>query len=158
MDWYGIAILVAIASATFGLFMVTIVKSEIKAKSNNKLLLHICNLSFAIGAVVYISFLICSCEGKHYDSRIEYEEYPIEKVTFNSVYFNGRGGDRFSESWVILENPNDKYENIVVAETEYFTLNWLFKIKTSTNKYYVYLSEEVYQRFQDGETIYKIKK
>lgn len=158
MDWYGIAVLVAIASATFGLFMVTIVKSKIKAKSNNKLLLHICNLSFAIGVVVYISFLICSCEGKHYDSRIEYEEYPIEKVTFNSVYFNGRGGDRFSESWIILENPNDKYENIVVAETEYFTLNWLFKIKTSTNKYYVYLSEEVYQRFQDGETIYKIKK
>ena len=76
-------------------------------------------------------------------------------MTFNSVYFNGRGGDRFSESWIILENPDDKYENVIVEETEYFTLNWLFKIKTSTSKYHVYFSEDVYQRFQDGETIYK---
>ena len=105
--------------------------------------------------VVYVSFFICSYRGKHYDSIIEYEEYPIEKVTFNSVYFNSRGGDRFSESWIILENPDAKYENVIVVETEYFTLSWLFKIKTSTSKYHVYLSEDVYQRFQDGETIYK---
>lgn len=158
MDWYGIAIIVAIASFMFGLFMIMIVKPEIKVKSNNKLLIYICNILFVIGVGVYISFLICLCKGKHYDSRIEYEEYPIEKVTFNSVYFNGRGGDRFSESWVVLENPNDKYENIVVTETEYFTLNWLFKIKTSNNKYHVYLSEEVFNRFQDGNIIYKVNR
>ncbi len=158
MDWYGIAILVAMAAAISGLFMIMIVKPKIKERFNNKWLLHICNISFVLGVAIYISFLICSCNGKHYNSVVEYEEYPIEKVTFNSVYFNGRGGDRFSESWIILENPNDKYENIVVAETEYYTLNWLFRIKTNSNKYHVYLSEEVYQRFQDGETIYKIKK
>lgn len=157
MDWYGIAILVAIAAFMFGLFIIMIVKPKVKVKYNKKWLLHICNLSFAIGVVVYISFLICSCKGKHYDSRIEYEEYPIEKVTFSSVYFNGRGGDRFSESWIILENPADKYENVIVAETEYFTLSWLFKIKTSISKYHVYLSEDVYQRFQDVEIIYKCK-
>lgn len=155
MDWYGIAILVAIVAVMFGLFMIMIVKPKVKAKFKKKWLVYICNLSFVIGVAVYVSFLTCSCCGKRYDSIIEYEEYPIEKVTFNSVYFNGRGGDRFSESWIILENPDDKYENVIVAETEYFTLNWLFKIKTSTSKYHVYFSEDVYQRFQDGETIYK---
>lgn len=155
MDWYGIAILIAIAAVVFGLFMIMIVKPKIKAKSNNKLLLHICNILFIIGVGVYVSFLICSCKGKHYDSRIEYKEYPIEKVTFSSVYFDDRGGDGFSESWVILETPNNKYENIVVEETEYYMLNWLFKIKTSSSKYHVYLSEEAYQRFQDGDVIYK---
>lgn len=123
MDWYGIAILIAIVAVMFGLFMIMIVKPKIKAKSNNKWLLHICNMFFVIGVGVYVSFLICSCKGKHYDSRIEYKEYPIEKVTFNSVYFDGRGGDSFGESWVILETPNDKYKNVVVVETEYYTLN-----------------------------------
>lgn len=155
MDWYGIAILVAIVAVVFGLFMIMIVKPKIKVKSKNKMLLHICNMFFVIGVVVYISFLICSCKGKHYNSRTEYEEYPIEKVTFSSVYFNGRGGDSFSESWIILENPNNKYENIVVEEKEYFTLNWLFRIKTSSSKYHVYLSEEVFNRFQDGDVIYR---
>lgn len=155
MDWYGIATLVAIAAVMFGLFMITIVKPKIKAKSKNKLPLHICNIFFVVGVGVYISFLICSCRGKHYDSRIEYKEYQIEKVTFSSVYFNGRGGDSFSESWIILENPSNKHENIVVEEKEYYTLNWLFRIKTSSSKYHVYLSEEVFNRFQDGNTIYR---
>lgn len=154
MDWYGIAIIVAIASFMFGLFMIMIVKPKIKVKSNNKLLIYICNMLFAIGVGVYISFIICSCKGKHYNSRTEYEEYPIEKVTFSSVYFDDRGGDRFSESWVILEVPNNKYENIVVKEIEYFTLNWLFKINTNRSKYHVYLSEDIYDRFQDGDVIY----
>lgn len=155
MDWYGVAILVAIVAVVFGLFMIMIIKPKVKARYKKKWLVHICNLLFVIGVAVYVSFLICSCHGEHYDSIIEYEEYPIEKVTFNNVYFNGRGGDGFSESWIILENPDDKYKNVIVAETEYFTLNWLFKIKTSTSKYHVYLSEDVYQRFQDGNVIYK---
>lgn len=155
MDWYGIAIIVAIAAVMFGLIMIMIVKPKIKVKSNNKLLIYICNILFVIGVGVYVSFLICSCKGKHYNSRTEYKEYPIEKVTFSSVYFDDRGGDRFGESWVILETPNNKYENIVVEETEYFTLNWLFKINTNSSKYHVYLSEDVYDRFQDGNVIYR---
>lgn len=155
MDWYGIAVLVAIAAVIFGTFMIMIVKPKIKEKSKSKLLLHICNILFVIGLGVYISFLICSCKGKHYDSRIEYKEYQIEKVTFSNVYFNGRVGDSFNESYVILENPNDKFKNVVVVETEYFTLNWLFKIKASSSKYHVYLSEDVFDRFQDGSVIYR---
>lgn len=32
MDWYGIAILVAIVAVMFGLFMIMIVKPKVKAK------------------------------------------------------------------------------------------------------------------------------
>lgn len=155
MDWYGIAFIIAVAAPTLGLCMILFVKPKIKENANKKWQLHICNISFVIGIAIYISFLLCGVIGKHYDSITEYIEYPIEKLTFDKVYFDSRDGKSFSESYVILENPDSAYQNIVVEEKEYFTLHWLFNIRTNSSKYHVYLSEDIFDRFQDGDVIYK---
>ncbi len=155
MDLFIIAMIIAIISATSSFFMFLIKKADYKRNNAPKYKIHICNISGVIGVVIYVSFLLCISMGTHHNSSVKYTEYPIEKLTFDNVYFNGRDGDSFNDSYVILKEQDDKYENVVVVETEYYTLNWLFKIKTSSNKYYVYLSKEVYQRFQDGNTIYK---
>lgn len=157
MDLFVIAMIIAILSATVGFFMFLIKKSDYKRNNAPKYKIHICNISGVVGLVIYVSFLLCITIGTHHNSSVEYKEYPIEKLTFNNVYFNGRDGDSFNESYVILENPSNKYENIVVEEKEYYTLNWLFRIKTSSSKYHVYLSEEVFNRFQDGDVIYRSK-
>lgn len=158
MDLFVIAMIIAVISATVGCFMFLVKKPDYKRNNAPKYKIHICNISCVVGLVIYVSFLLCVSMGTHHDSSVKYTEYPIEKLTFSNVYFNGRNGDSFNESYVILEEQNDKYRNVVVVETEYYTLNWLFKIKTSSSKYHVYLSEEVYQRFQDGDVIYKSQK
>lgn len=158
MDLFVISFFIAIASAALGVFMIIAVKPKLKEKKSKKCLLHMCNISFVIGMAIYISFLLCiSFFGKHHDSIIIYEEYPIEKLTFDKVYFDSRDGKSFNESYVILENPDSIYQNVVVEEKEYFTLHWLFPIKTCSSKYHVYLSEDVFDRFQDGDVIYKSK-
>lgn len=155
MDWFSIAFIISIAAPIPGLWMVLIVKPGIKKKTGKNLLPFICNTTLASGIIIYISFIICIIKGKHTDVSVEYEKYPIQKLTFSDVYFNNMECNSFSEEYVILENPSDKYKNIVVAETEHYTIQWLFKIRTSDSKYHVYLSEDVYQRFQDGNTTYE---
>ena len=49
----------------------------------------------------------------HHNSSVKYTEYPIEKLTFSSVYFNGRDGDSFNESYVILEEQMLYFGNSV---------------------------------------------
>lgn len=158
MDWFSIAFIISIAAPMSGLWMVVIVKPKIKKKTGKNLLPLICDITLASGIIIYISFLICIIKGKHTDVFVKYEKYPIQKLTFSNVYFNDMECNSLSEEYVILENPNDKYKNIIVVETEYYTIQWLFKIRTSDSKYHVYLSESVYQRFQDGNVIYKCQK
>lgn len=155
MDSCLIALLIAIISPTVGVAAILIIKPKIKEKTNNRMKLNICNIAFAVGMIIYISFLICTSKGSHIGSSVTYKEYPIQKLTFSNVYFNDRDGYSFNESWVILESPNDKYQNVVVVETEEYVIQWLFKIRTDSSKYHVYLSEEVYNRFQYGNVIYK---
>lgn len=155
MDLFVIAMIIAVISTTIGWFMFFVKKPDYKRNNAPKYKIHICNISCVVGLVIYVSFLLCVSMGTHHNSSVKYTEYSIEKLTFSNVYFNGRDGDSFNESYVILENPSDKYENVVVVETEYFTLNWLFKINTSSSKYHVYLSEDVFNRFQDGDVIYR---
>lgn len=157
MDLFVIAMIIATISAAVGCFMFFVKKPDYKRNNAPKYKIHICNISCAVGLVIYVSFLLCVTIGTHHNSSVKYTEYPIEKLTFN-VYFNGRDGDSFNEPYVILEEQDDRYQNIVVVETEYYTLHWLFRIKTSSSKCHVYLSEEVYQRFQDGDVIYKVNK
>lgn len=152
-----IALLIAIFSPTIGIMIILTLRPYIKKKTNKKLPLHICTLFCVVGLIIYISFLMCF-RGEHLDSTFTNKEYPIDKMTFNSVYFNNRGGDSLSESWVIIEEPNDKYQNIVLVKTEEFKVKWLFcKINVTNDKYHVYLSEDVYNRLQDGNTIYERK-
>ena len=153
----GMALLIAIFSPTIGIMAMFTLRPYIKKKTSKKLPLHICTLLCVVGLIIYISFLMCF-SGEHLDSTFAHKEYPIDKMTFNSVYFNDRGGDSLSESWVIVEEPNDKYQNIVLVETEEFKVKWLFcKINVTNDKYHVYLSEDVYNRLQDGNTIYEKK-
>lgn len=154
----GIAILIAVFSPTIGIMAVIVGRPFIKSKTNKKLPLHICNIACVIGLIIYISFLISIANGKHLNSVTTFEEYPIEKVTLSHVYFNDRSGDSFSESYVVLEDPNDKYQNVVIVETEDYEIQWLFcRINTSSSKYHVYLTNDVYKRFKDGSVIYEDK-
>ena len=155
---FEIAMLIASFSPTIGIMAVIVGKPFIKSKTNKKLPLHICNIACVIGLIIYISFLISIANGKHLNSVITFEEYPIEKVTLSHVYFNEGSGHSFSESYVILADPNDEYQNVVIVETEDYETQWLFcRIKTSGSKYHVYLTNDVYKRFKDESVIYENK-
>lgn len=99
---------------------------------------------------------MCSFNNEHLNSVSSFEEYPIEKVTLGKVYFNGNDGCSFDESYVILEEPNSEYENIVVKEIENFEIKWLiWNVKSNGSIYHVYLSDEVYKRLKNGVVIYE---
>lgn len=158
-----IAMLIAIFPITIGLIAGMGCKPFIKSKTNKKLPLYICNIvcvvGCVIGLIIYISFLISMKNGKHLNSETTFKEYPIEKVTLSHVYFNDSIGDSFGESYIILEDPNDKYQNVVIEETEDYEFQWLFcKFKTSGSRYHVYLADDIYKRLKDGSVIYEDKK
>ena len=156
---FGIAMLIAVFSPTIGLMAAIVGKPFIKSKTTKKLPLHICNIACVIGLIIYVSFLISMANGEHLNSVTTFKEYPIEKVTLSHVYFNDRDGDSFGESYVILEDPNDKYQNIVIVETEDYEIQWLFsKFKSTGSRYHVYLTDDIYKRLKDGRVIYEDKK
>lgn len=152
------ALLIALFSPVIGLLFVMMVKPEIKKRTNKKTPLHICNLILVIGILIYVSLLVC-LRGEHIDSSVSYTEYPIQKLTLSNVYFDNRDGYSLNESYVILEDYNNEYENVVVVETEKYMIRWLWfcKIKDEGNKYHVYLSEENYTRLNNGNVIYEIR-
>ena len=119
-----------------------------------KIPLNICRILCVLSICVYVSFLFTST--KHYNSKFYYEEYSIDKVTLSSVYFNN-DSKRFSEgSNIILEEPNGEYSNVVIVEYEDYSSYWLLgRINTTGVKYHIYLSKDVYQRYKDGNVIYK---
>lgn len=43
---------------------------------------------------------------------------------------------------------------MVLIETEDYTLQWICKIQTTSNRYHIYLSEDTYERLQNGAVIY----
>ena len=95
MDLFVIAMIIAAISATIGCFMFFVKKPDYKRSNTSKYKIHICNISCAVGLVIYVSFLLCASMGTHHNSSVKYTEYPIEKLTFSNVYFNGRDGDSF---------------------------------------------------------------
>lgn len=151
-----LAFLIILFSPTIGIMLVIVGKPAIKEKTNKKLPLYLCDIVCAFGIVLFISYIICS-KGEHINAKYTYTEYPIEKLTFSNVYFNDRGGDNLNESYVIIEKPNEKYQNVVIVEREEYIMQWFCKVKTSTTRFHVYLTEEVYYRLKNGYTIYEVK-
>lgn len=151
---FDITFLIVIFSPVIGIMSLIVGKPAIKEKTNKKLPLYLCDIACVLGLIIFISFIICS-RSERIDPKYTYTEYPIEKMTFDNVYFNNRGGDSLNKSYVIVEEPNDKYQNVVVVEKEEYIIQWFYKVKITTNKYHIYLSEDVYNRWQDGSTIYE---
>lgn len=153
---YKIAMIIACISGGIGFLTFTLVIPEVKIKTNKKYLKYICSLFGVIGIALYISYLICM-NGTHLNSSIAYEEVPIKKLTREKVYFENKEYS-LSESYVILEEPNIKYNNVVLIEKENYVLQWLCKIQTTNNKYHIYLSEDTYKRLKNGNVIYESEK
>ncbi len=149
-------LIIAIFSPVIGIMAVIVGKPYIKNRTKKKFPLYVCNVLCIIGFAIYISFLFCINVGKHIDSKITYTEYPIQKLTFDNVYFNDEDGKRFNESYVILEEPDEKYNNVVVVEREKCYIQWIYKFEYTGSMYHVYLSKELYSRFQDGSILYEI--
>lgn len=121
---------------------------------NNKLRLCIYILISIISIGIFISFVM-NLNNKHLDSKFTYTEYPIEKITFQDVYFNGDNVQNLKESYVIIEEPNEKYSNIVIKEKEEYKRKWLFfYIKDYDITYHIYLTQDVYDRYKSGQILY----
>lgn len=147
---FEVAVILAVFIPVIGTLMLVAYKLNIY----RKIPLNICRILCVLSICVYVSFLFTST--KHYNSKFYYEEYSIDKVTLSSVYFNN-DSKRFSEgSNIILEEPNGEYSNVVIVEYEDYSLYWLLgRINTTGVKYHIYLSKDVYQRYKDGNVIYK---
>lgn len=147
---FEVAIILAIFIPAIGILMLAAYKLNIC----RKIPLNICRILCVLSICIYVSFLFTST--KHYNSKFYYEEYSIDKVTLSSVYFNN-DSKRFSEgSNIILEEPNGEYSNVVIVEYEDYSSYWLLgRIDITGVKYHIYLSKDVYQRYEDGNVIYK---
>lgn len=148
---------VAMILAIFILVIGILILAAYKLNIYRKIPLNICRILCVLSICVYVSFLFASI--KHYNSKFYYEEYSIDKVTLSSVYFNN-DSKRFDESSnIILEEPNGEYSNVVIAEYEDYSSYWLLgRIDITVVKYHIYLSKDVYQRYKDGDVIYKNNK
>lgn len=147
---FEVAVILAVFIPVIGTLMLVAYKLNIY----RKIPLNICRILCVLSICVYVSFLFTST--KHYNSKFYYEEYSIDKVTLSSVYFNNVS-KRFSEgSNIILEEPNGEYSNVVIVEYEDYSSYWLLgRIDITGVKYHIYLSKDVYQRYEDGDVIYK---
>lgn len=147
---FEVAMILAIFIPAIGILMLAAYKLNIY----RKIPLNICRILCVLSICVYVSFLFAPT--KHYNSKFYYEEYSIDKVTLSSVYFNN-DSKRFGESSnIILEEPNGEYSNVVIAEYEDYSSYWLLgRIDITVVKYHIYLSKDVYQRYEDGNVIYK---
>lgn len=147
---FEVAMILAIFILAIGILMLAAYKLNIY----RKIQLNICRILCVLSICIYVSFLFAPT--KHYNSKFYYEEYSIDKVTLSSVYFNN-DSKRFGESSnIILEEPNGEYSNVVIAEYEDYSSYWLLgKIDITVVKYHIYLSKDVYQRYEDGNVIYK---
>ena len=147
---FEVAMILAIFIPAIGIIMLAAYKLNIY----RKIPLNICRILCVLSICVYVSFLFAPI--KHYNSKFYYEEYSIDKVTLSGVYFNNYS-KRFDESSnIILEEPNGEYSNVVIAEYEDYSSYWLLgRIDITGVKYHIYLSKDVYQRYEDGNVIYK---
>lgn len=148
---FEVAIILAVFIPAIGILMLAAYKLNIY----RKIPLNICRILCVLSICIYVSFLFAPT--KHYNSKFYYKEYLIDKVTLSSVYFNN-DSKRFGESSnLILEEPNGEYSNVVIAEYEDYSSYWLLgRIDiTEVVKYHIYLSKDVYQRYEDGNVIYK---
>ena len=133
---------------------------KIKWKISGIALKRIVKVVGVILLLIFISIGPVSKFGKQLNLTVFYEEYPIEKLTtYDTVYFNGTS-QSLAEGYVILEEPNDEYENVVIVKKEQYYLQWLYKIKCSSTTFHVYLSEDVYKLYKqfDDKIIYEAKK
>ena len=156
---FNLAMIIAILFLVLSMMIIIIIRPYVKLNTEKKFLLHICDIVFVIGIAIYFSFLFCAGKGEHLNSDIVYTEYPVQKLTLNNVWFNDKSYS-LEENYVVLEDYNDQYENVVIVETERYTMQWICKVNVETYEYHIYLSEELsglYNRLQDG-IIYEYEK
>lgn len=147
------AAIISILSGAFSTFFLIFIRPCVKVKVKNKVTLYILYIISIMGIAIYISFIICP-KGKHLNQSVQYKEIPIEKVEKQWIYFDGTKHS-FSEKQVVIEKPKNGYENVVVKETECFQVQWIVKINVSSDKYHVYMSEDVYGKWKNGGFVYE---
>lgn len=152
---FGISIIIAGISGIIGFILLALLIPELMYGTINKCKKNICILISIIGIAIFISFLICVYGNRPVYSS-EYKEVPIEKLTIDRVYFEDEEYS-LNEPYIIIEEPDHKYNNVVIIEKNHYTVQWIYKFEETGRKYYVYLSEEVYKRLQDGRVLYENK-
>lgn len=152
---FELALILAMVFGIVGLITFFCIRPIVKSKCNKKILTFVCYIVSILGISLYFSFLILCVTGEHLNSSSTYEEIDIDKLTLHSVYFDDMSCD-LDDTTVFLEEPNEKYNNIVLVEKENYEFQWIFKVKAnSKNKYHIYLDENVYKRLNAGLVIYQ---
>lgn len=151
----GIALAIACLSGTIGLCSLVLMIPDIVNGTISKRKKYIRSSLGVIGVAIFISALICFY-GEHPISSSEYNEVPIKKLTMDRIYFEDEEYS-LNEPYIIIEEPDHKYNNVVIIEKNHYTVQWIYKFEETGRKYYVYLSEEVYKRLQDGRVLYENK-
>lgn len=106
---------------------------------------------------IYISFLCAIVLQKPAGQTLGVAEYPIQKLTLNSVTFDNRDAYSLSESYIDVEQPDGTHSNVVVVDEKEFVIRWFWEIPIKGHRYRVYLSEDNYQRLQNGNVTYETK-
>lgn len=96
---FEVAMIIGMSIFASGIISLMI-KLSIKKKTEKKLPLVLCNIWCVLSILIYISFLLAPTF-KHYNSRIYYKEYSVDKVTLSSVYFNN-DSKRFDNAFNVI--------------------------------------------------------
>lgn len=125
------------------------------AKLGKKKSIVICILLCIVGMILFLSLIFALFMGKHCDLKVKKTTYDIEKLTFNYVYFNGdEFGDRLDADYISIEEPDSIHNNVVIVEKQSYSVQWLFKIPLTNTIYKIYMSEDVYEKFNNCDVIY----
>lgn len=148
-----LAIILAVIAPTAGMLPLFLrMNPDINKKFNRKSKI-ISNIGCFVGFVIYISFIV-SLNVSKINPKITYTEYPIQYLTTNKVYFDGNDGRSLNESNTIIEKPSSQKNNMVVVKAEDYESQWLWRVPNTEYTYYVYLSEDNYNKLQNPDVIY----
>lgn len=148
MNYITLFFITAILAITSILTLV-LVKPELKTRCNKKYPLYICDFIIIAGISLYVGFLFNLSTGTHINSSYVYEEFPINRLTTDSVSF-GHKNYALHNSYTVIEEPTEEYDNVVVVETETYQIQWLCKYNVTGTTYHVYLTEDIYNKYQNS--------
>ena len=118
--------------------------------------IFICDAYLIISLIIFISYPVCSMNNAHSNQVFVQKQYPIQKLTLDSVYFDDtRTIDLNNTVNVTIEPPDNVHDNIIIKTREDYEIQWLiFQVKTYDTTYHIYLTQELYDRLNDGGTLY----
>lgn len=121
---------------------------------NKKYKKNLSILGVILGILIFLSFIIMN--NIKFNVETTYAEFPIDKLTTKSIYYNNNLCN-IDEINIIIEEPTPNFNNNIIIKTQKWDTYWLWKIPHESKTYYLFLSNDVYYKFYNNYIIFERK-